>query len=476
MTPAPRRRTRATGFSPGGPRELKDAPRRHARGGRRTTAAGKAAPKAPSRTADPMDFDKVEDSESGADAPASPRRGRGQTRSLRARTRSSSPLVTTEVPDNTTTRSPVRDADAASQPRRARLGRGIGKHARVEDTLEEVVGPAEETGGESSRSSVARPAKKLRAGDRGGEAIRRQMEREKRLSPPPTAPAVTTPSGVRASVLRVGASALKYLGFRTESPRPVAEGDGVSSPSPEVSSHEAPLSTTESPSGQEVVKSTGGPVQPDGGALASAVLHERSGEDLIREQRRAADLRKLLKLGRRNVVPLKAPSECGSDDEEAAKAAYRFTEELRPVSLPSYDASTRYVGWAEGNSGMLVVEEEESDDSNEDVSFQLFSLFFEVHSLTFHHSARVNVRITAILFPIPLLRQSLLFPFLLRRHQLSIFLIRRHLLSLFLIRRAPLFLFLIRRVPLFLSLLRRHPLSSLAGNLSGFRFVMLISS
>ncbi|OBT95055.2 hypothetical protein VE01_07350 [Pseudogymnoascus verrucosus] len=366
MTPAPRRRTRATGFSPGGPRELKDAPRRHARGGRRTTAAGKAAPKASSRTADPMDFDKVEDSESGADAPASPRRGRGQTRSLRARTRSSSPLVRTEVPDNTTTRSPLRDADAASQPRRARLGRGIGKHARVEDTLEEVVGPAEETGGESSRSSVARPAKKLRAGDRGGEAIRRQMEREKRLSPPPTAPAVTTPSGVRASVLRVGASALKYLGFRTESPRPVAEGDGVSSPSPEVSSHEAPLSTTESPSGQEVVKSTGGPVQPDGGALASAVLHERSGEDLIREQRRAADLRKLLKLGRRNVVPLKAPSECGSDDEEAAKAAYRFTEELRPVSLPSYDASTRYVGWAEGNSGMLVVEEEESDDSNED--------------------------------------------------------------------------------------------------------------
>ncbi|OAF59260.2 hypothetical protein VC83_04285 [Pseudogymnoascus destructans] len=367
MMPAPRRRTRATGFSPGGPRELKDAPRRHTRGGPQTTAAGKAAPTAPSRTADPMDLDKVEDSESGADVPASPRRGRGETRPLRARTRSSSPLVTTGLPDNQRTRSPLRDADAARQPRRGRLGRGLGKHARVEDTLAQVVGPAEESGGESSRSSVARPAKRLRAGDRGGEAIRRQVEREKRLmSPPPTAPVVTTPSGVRASVLRVGASALKYLGFRTESPHPVAEGDGDSSPSPEVSSREAPVSTTERPSGQEVVKSTGGPVQPDGGALASAVLHERSGEDLMQEQRRATDLRKLLKLGRRNVVPLKAPSECGSDDEEAAKAAYRFTEELRPVSLPSYDASTRYVGWTEGNSGMLVVEEEESDDSKDD--------------------------------------------------------------------------------------------------------------
>jgi hypothetical protein len=324
-----------------------------------------------------MDLDKVEDSESGADGPASPRRGRGQTRSLRARTRSSSALVTTEVPDNRRTRSPLRDADAARQPRRARLGRGLGKHTRVEDTLEQVVGPAEEAGGESSRSSVARPAKRLRAGDRGGEAIRRQVEREKRsMSPPPTAPAVTTPSGVRASVLRVGASALKYLGFRTESPRPVAEGDGDSSPSPEVSSREAPGSTTERPSGQEVVKSTGGPVQLDGGALASAVLHERSGEDLMEAQRRATDLRKLLKLGRRNVVPLKAPSECGSDDEEAAKAAYRFTEELRPVSLPSYDASTRYVGWTEGSRGMLVVEEE-SDDSKEDVSFNFFALFLK---------------------------------------------------------------------------------------------------
>ena len=381
MSPVPRRRTRATGFSPGGPRELTDAPRRQTRGGCRTTAAGKAAPTEPSRTSDPMDLDKV-DSNSVADDSASPRRGRGQTRSLRARTRSSSPLESAGLPDNRRTRSPPRVADAARSPRRGHvgLGRGLGKHARVEETLEKVGGPAEEAGGEFSGSSVARPAKKLRAGDRGGEAIRRKMEQEKRSSTPPTASAVMTPSGVGASVLRAGVSALKYLGFRTESPRPVAEGNGGASPAnPEVSSREAPGSTAERPSGQEVVKSTGGPAKLDGGAMASAVLHERSGEDLIQEQRRAADLRKLLKLGRRNVVPLKAPSECGSDDEEAAKAAYRFTEELRPVSLPSYDASTRYVGWEEGNRGMLVVEEK-SDDSKEEVSFQFFhSLLKYIH-------------------------------------------------------------------------------------------------
>ena len=319
-----------------------------------------------------MDLDKV-NSKSGADEPVSLRRGRGQTRSLRARTRSSSPLEETGLPDNRRARSPPRVADAARSPSRvhAGLGKGRGKHARDEDTLVEVEGPAEEAGGESTRSSVARPAKRLRAGDRGGEAIRRQMEREKRSLSPPTTPAVTTPSGVRASVLRVGASALKYLGFRTESPRPVAEGDGASSPSPEVSSREALLSTAESSSGQEVVKSTGGPSSPDSSALAPVALHERSREELMREHRREAELRKLLKLGRRNVVPLKAPSECGSDDEEAAKAAYRFTEELRPVSLPSYDASTRYVGWKEGSRGMLVTEEE-STDSKEDVSFQFF--------------------------------------------------------------------------------------------------------
>lgn len=372
MSPAPKRRTRATGFSPGGPRELKDAPRRQNRGGRRTTAAGKAAPTEPSRNAESMDLDTV-NSNSVADDSASPRRGRGQTRSLRARTRSSSPLETTGLPHNRRTRSPPRDADAASSPRRRHigLGRGLGKHARAEDTLEKVAGPAEEAGEEFSGSSVARPAKKLRAGDRGGEDIRRQMEREKRSSPLPTASAMMTPSRVGASVLRAGASALKYLGFRTESPRPVAEGDVGASPSinPEVSSREAPGSTAERSSEQSGVKSTDRPVSPDGGALAPAALHERSGEDLIEEQRRATELRKLLRLGRRNVVPLKAPSECGSDDEEAVKAAFRFTEELRPVSLPSYDASTRYVGWDEGKSGMLVFEEESDDDSKDDVSF-----------------------------------------------------------------------------------------------------------
>ncbi|OBT66425.1 hypothetical protein VE03_04832 [Pseudogymnoascus sp. 23342-1-I1] len=366
MSPAPRRRTRATGFSPGGPRELTDAPRRQARGGRRATAARKAAPAEKSRTVDPIDLDKVE-SKSGADECGSPRRGRGQTRSPRPRTRSSSPLDPTRLPDNHRTRSPLRDADAARAPRR-RLGRGLGKHARGEDTLEKVGGPAEETGGEFSGSSVARPAKKLRAGDRGGEAIRRQMEQEKRLlATPPAALAVMTPSRVGASVLRAGVSALRYLGFRKESPRPVAEGNGGASPANlEVSSHEAPGSTAESSSEQEVVKSTDdGPTKPDGGALASAVLHERTGEDLIQEHRRAVELKKILKLGRRNIVPLKAPSECGSDDDEAAKAAYRFTEELRPVSLPNYDASTRYIGWHEGDRGMLVVEEG-SDDLKEE--------------------------------------------------------------------------------------------------------------
>lgn len=373
MSPAPKRRTRATGFSPGGPRELTDAPRRQTRAGRRTTAATKAAPKKQTRTAEPMDLDKVE-SNSAADGTASQRRGRVQTRSLRPRTRSSSPLETTGLPNNRRSRSPQRDADAARSPRRVHigLGKGLGKHARGEDTLEKVGEPAEEAGGELSGSSVARPAKKLRAGDRGGEAIRRQMEQEKRLlatpSTPLAAPAMLTPSRVGASVFRAGVSALRYLGFRKESPRPVAEGNGGASPSnPEVSSREASGSTAESSSGQEVVKSTDGPAKPDGGALASADLHERTGADLIQEQRRAADLKKLLKLGRRNVVPLKAPSECGSDDDEAAKAAYRFTEELRPVSLPSYDASTRYIGWHEGNRGMLVVEEEH-DELKEDVS------------------------------------------------------------------------------------------------------------
>jgi hypothetical protein len=174
---------------------------------------------------------------------------------------------------------------------------------------------------------------------------------------------------------------LKYLGFRRESPRSVAEGDvGESRPSidPEVSSREAPGSTAVSPSGGSVVKSTNGPLRPDSGALASTVLHERSGDDLIEEQRRAAELRKLLKLGRRNVVKLKAPSECGSDDEEAAKAAYRFTEELRPVSLPTYNPSTRYVGWEEGNRGMLVVEEK-SDEPKQDVSFQCFCFLLYIH-------------------------------------------------------------------------------------------------
>lgn len=377
MSPAPRRRTRATGFSPGGPRELTDEPRRQTRGRRQTTAAGKAAPTAPARTADPMDLDKA-DSASGVDGPVSPRRGRGQTRTLRARTRSSSPLESAGLPDNRRTRSPPRVADAARSPRldHAGLGKGLGKHARDEDTLEEVGGPAEGAGGESSGSSVERPAKKLRAGDRGGEDIRRQVEREN----PPTSSAMT-PSRVGARVLRAGASALKYLGFRRESPRSVAEGDvGESRPSidPEVSSREAPGSTAVSPSGGSVVKSTNGPLRPDSGALASTVLHERSGDDLIEEQRRAAELRKLLKLGRRNVVKLKAPSECGSDDEEAAKAAYRFTEELRPVSLPTYNPSTRYVGWEEGNRGMLVVEEK-SDEPKQDVSFQCFCSLLYIH-------------------------------------------------------------------------------------------------
>ncbi|KFY13072.1 hypothetical protein V492_03499, partial [Pseudogymnoascus sp. VKM F-4246] len=318
------------------------------------------------------------------------------------RTRSSSPLEKTELPPNRRSRSPPRVADAARSPSRdhAGLGKGRGKHARDEETLE-VEGPAEEAGGESFWSSVARPAKRLRAGDRGGEAIRRQMEREKRSTPPPTAP-VTTPSGVRASVLRVGASALKYLGFRTESPRPVAEGDGHSSPSPEVSSREAPGSTAESPSGQEAVKSTDGPSGLDGSALAPAVLHERSGEQLIEEQRRAAELRKLLRLGRRNVVPKKAPSECGSDDEEAAKAAYRFTEELRPVSLPSFEASTRYVGWTEGNGGMLVVEEDESDDSEKDPKGKRTDLFSSSPLSPVAASADPTSLSAALSVPVPL--------------------------------------------------------------------------
>ena len=416
MEGAPHRRhTRATGFSPGGPRELTDAPRRSNRGGRRTTAARKAAPTTTNtRTADTAaertpcaeaDFLDPADSASVADGSANPRRGRGQTRSRRVRTRSSSPLESVGLPVNRRSRSPPAVAVAARAPCRDHIGsgRGRGKRAREDETIEdEVGGPAEEAGEEALGSSVSpRPTKKLRAGDRGGEDLRRQMEREKRSTPPPTVPA-RAPLSARASVLRAGASALRYLGLIADLPRPVAMGDGGASPSvtPVVSSSEAPSPVAESPSGQLAAKSTGRPARPDGGAVTPAVLHERSGADLIAEQRRASDLRKLLKLGRRNVVPLRAPSDCGSDEEEAGRAAFRFTESLRPANVPSYDASTRYVGWVEGSRGMLVVEEG-PEGPEEDVRSHCFRIFVTITNI--YHSPRVILSLILVFLRCPLL-------------------------------------------------------------------------
>lgn len=373
MEDFPRRRTRATGFSPGGPRELTDAPRRPTRGGRRTTAVDikVAAPtetrtatasKRTTRRAKDLSSESV-DNTGVTDADVAPlaRRGRGQTRSTRAITRSSSPSESIE-PANRRSRSP-QDA-AARSPRPILKGRakGRGKRAREEEIVE-VSGSAENNGGDDlGAPGASRPAKRVRAGVRGGEELRKQLEQKKKSTPPAQAVSASSPVGQEASVSSVEVETTKNLGMFADTVASFARGSGGASPCTttplEAASPEAPLviESIEAP-----MAGIDRPATLDDDAGAPVILHERTGEELIAEQRAAADLRKWVRLGRRNAPVMKAPSEC-DDEDEACRATFAFMEELKPAPLPTYQASKRYVEWAEGKRGMLVVEAAEEED------------------------------------------------------------------------------------------------------------------